>query len=155
MYYVSNKKFRDGQVVWGIVDTKDGVEEFYDIPTITNLIETYGLTVSGAFKFNKYYECRPSSYDEAYMSTLNLCDVVVLNICGNVCNYLYIGKSESGYWVFDGKDAKEIRYNALVDGRVKVSGIVTKKDVQLSLMNLFCEKYPKHGLVQKILGVSK
>lgn len=142
MYYISSFKYnKDFIKVYGVTDTKDGIEEFYtkeDLGEFVNL----GVSIEGLVYTGSDYKCYIKNLSIIMLEKLCKGDCFILLTREAEKYLLYLGEDSLGnFGVFDGEKTFKLKKKDLLDNVYFVKPN-TNVDMELELRQSYVKFSP-------------
>ena len=157
MFYINSKKYSStGDLLYGVVDTSDNVEEFYSRDSLKEFTNN-GVSIKGMTYTGSDYKFEVLSLSVIFLDTLDSGDVFTLYKNGVKTNYLYVGKdSVNNYVVYDGDDKSTLIRDILVTMKDSVAYVDVSsygKKVSDALRESYIRKFPNDNLSSYLFNV--
>lgn len=154
MFYISSRKYKGSVELWGVTDTRDGVEEFFTKGMLGKFFKEQGVRIEGLVYTGSDFHCYIKNLSIIALENLSKGDVFILS-SGETDKYvLYIGRDAlDSFIVFDGKSTSKLTRKALLSGNYTIKTDKLDADKEISLRQSYIKAVPTSTLSLHLQGV--
>ena len=146
MFYISNLK-AGGYV--GVTDTADGVEEFYTMDELSNLVKSYNIRIEGFIYTGSFWKTRVKTVDIVALEQMRLGDFFLLHRDGHADEWvMYFGETgECNHCYLDLRgDTHVLTTRYLLKNKGTVVHGEIDVDSKFKLINILRRNFPVQAL---------